>query len=303
MVGLTDFITERRWEDVFTLWYVLVDDAYKVLEHCLGSWRRRGTPPVFSDSEVITVAMIADTWFAGDEAKSLSFLRQYHRGMFPHLLSVSQFNERRRTLTLVIEQIRRYLLVHFHLIAPDDRQRLLDSVPIPICGYGRTARNQTAAGPDFIGWIACKKAPFFGFRMQMTVTPEQVIDQWQLNPAGYKDGKVMFGLLSETADVEVFADNAYHDPWFGPLLRERHHVTVWAVQRKDAHEPWPEAFLQTVRRCRLRIETAFSVLTTCFNIQHPGSRSLSGLCARIASRILAYTLCFISAPLLLELRD
>jgi hypothetical protein len=303
MVGLTNFITERDWEDVITLWYVLVDDAYKGLEQFWGRWRRRGTAPVFSDSEVITVAMIADTWFGGDEAKGLAFVRQYHGDLFPYLLSSGQFNERRRTLTSLLEQIRRYLLVHFGLIDEDDRQRFLDSIPIPICGYGRAARNQTVAGPEFVGWIACKKARFFGFRMQVTVTADQVIDHWQLTPAGRKDGKVMLGVLGEADDLEVFADNAYHDPWSSALLRQRHNVTVWAATRKDAHVPWPDAFLKTVRRLRLRIETAFSVLTTCFNLQHPGSRSLSGLSARMASRILAYTLCFVTGPLLLELSD
>lgn len=52
-------LIKRR--DVFLIWYVLVDSAYQSLEQQYGEWRQSGPPPVFSDSEVITVALIIDT--------------------------------------------------------------------------------------------------------------------------------------------------------------------------------------------------------------------------------------------------
>ena len=76
MAGLTDFITQYRWEDIFTVWFVLVDDAHIALQNHFGKWRRRGPAPAFTDSEVISVALIADTFFAGDEDKTLSFVCQ-----------------------------------------------------------------------------------------------------------------------------------------------------------------------------------------------------------------------------------
>ena len=85
MAGRTDFITDARWEDVWTIWYTLVDDAYQTLEQHYGAWRRSGPQPLFSDSEAITVGLIIDTWFGGHEALGLSFLRQYHPTLFPHL--------------------------------------------------------------------------------------------------------------------------------------------------------------------------------------------------------------------------
>src|SRR5438128_7055240 len=109
MDGLTDFITQYRWQDIFTLWFVLVDDAYQVLVEYFGDWRRRGTQPVFADSEVITIALIADTFFAGREDKALFFVRQYHLDMFPQLPSPGCFNTRRRALNLITEQVRRVL--------------------------------------------------------------------------------------------------------------------------------------------------------------------------------------------------
>jgi len=62
--------------------------------------------------------------------------------------------------------------------------------------------------------------------------------------------------------------------------------------------------LESIRRlqsCAIAnaIDTAISVLTTVFHLGHPGSRSLDGLLARIASRILAYTISFVTTPRLL----
>ncbi len=76
MHGLTDYITTQPWVDIFTTWYVLVDDAYQALLTQVGRLRQRGPAPTFADSEVITIALIADTFFHGHEELCLSFMRQ-----------------------------------------------------------------------------------------------------------------------------------------------------------------------------------------------------------------------------------
>jgi hypothetical protein len=64
MNGLTNYITERPWLDTITAWYVHVDDAYARLVVRRGyPLRTRGPEPVFSDSEVITVSLIIETFF------------------------------------------------------------------------------------------------------------------------------------------------------------------------------------------------------------------------------------------------
>jgi len=46
MHGLTDYITECDWEDVVTVWLVLVDDTFKLLYPRL---RASGPAPTFAD--------------------------------------------------------------------------------------------------------------------------------------------------------------------------------------------------------------------------------------------------------------
>ncbi len=299
MTGLTDFITDADWQDVFTIWLVLVDEAYVALEQHFGAWRQRGPAPAFHDSEVITVSLICDTFFHGHEALGLSFLCQYHADLFPALPTNGQFNTRRRLVGPIMEQLRRYLTHHWGLIDPEDACRLGDSAPIPVCTYTRAKQNATLQGDEYFGVMPSRKAKLFGLRLQATVTTDQVVDEWWLVPASVHDSKA--GMGEGVQDQVVLLDGAYHDPFLETVLRARRSVDRWAVPRHDSRQPWPDRFRAWVQRLRRRIETVFSVLTTVFNIEQLGSRSLDGLFVRVATRMLAYTLCFVTQFMLVQL--
>jgi hypothetical protein len=290
MNGLTDYITQCPWEHVFITWYVLVDDAYQAILPPGERLRQRGPEPHFSDSEVITVALITETFFHGNEELCLAFIRQYHADLFPRLLDDTRFNRRRRALVGIIEAIRRYLTVA--LLDPQDHIRIVDSAPIPLCTYTRGHECTTAAGAEYCGVMTSRRAKLYGMRLYVTTTTEQVVDQWMLAPASYRDGKMTPALFEETYNLWVLADNAFHDPTCADWLKRQRNITLMAMQRRDAKHRWPQAVRHLLNRFRRRVETALSVLCTVFNLEHPGSRSLSGLLTRIATRLLAYNLSF-----------
>ncbi len=303
MAGRTDFITDACWEDVFTIWYTLVDDAYQTLEQHYGAWRRSGPQPTFSDSEVITVGLIIDTWFAGHEALGLSFLRHYHPTLFPHLPPDGSLNQRRTILGLLIDQVRRVISWHNGLLAADDPVRLLDSAPIPLATYTRGGDNCTVNGSEYFGVASSKGSKLFGLRLHVTTTVGQVVDDWLLAPASLHDSTPMSGVFEHSHDLLVLGDGAFHSPALEPVLRERHRVEILAPPRKDSRkrEPWSKAKRAWLGRVRRKIETAFSVLQTVFHIEQPNARSLRGVICRISTRLLAYNLCFLTGSLLVQL--
>lgn len=64
MNGLTNYITEWKWYDIITTWYVLIDDEYQaVIRQSRHKTRSRGPAPLMSDSEVIMVRLIIETFF------------------------------------------------------------------------------------------------------------------------------------------------------------------------------------------------------------------------------------------------
>ena len=301
MTGRTDFITDAPWSDIILVWYCLVDDAYKQLERHFGPWRQRGPAPVFTDSEVITVALVIDTFFGGHEALGLSFLRQYHADWFPHLPTEGRYNERRARLGPLIDQIRRRITCQEGLLPDEDRIRLIDSAPIFVNTYARGGSSATLAGREYFGIAKSHGAKVFGLRLVLTTSTEQVIDGWMLAPASYHDSATMSALLEEEESLQVLGDGAYHRPLSESILAEKHDIRVLAPPRKDSRTPWPAALRQTVARLRRNIETALSILAVVFHVERPNARSLHGLVCRISTRILAYTLCFLMNKYLAQL--
>lgn len=296
MNGLTDYITERAWVDIFTTWYVLVDDAYHTLVARTGRLRQRGPEPEFGDSEVITIALITETFFHGKEELCLAFIRQYHLDLFPRLLDDTRFNRRRRALPGVIEALRQMYTTW--LIDTDDHVRVVDSAPIPVCTYMRSGQCTTCAGADYCGVMVSRRAKLFGFRLHLSATTNQVVDQWMLAPACHHDGKVVPAVLEDAHDVWVLGDNAFHNPASADWLQRQRNIVLLAMQRRDARQPWPAHLREQLNNVRRTIESALSVLCTVFHLEEPGSRSLSGLLTRVSTRLFAYTLSFITWAML-----
>jgi len=110
MKGLTDFLTEQPWEDTIIATFVFVDDLLPEAIRRASFRRRRGPEPEHDDSVIITIALVAEYWFGGDEEKALAFLRQYHADLWSSgIPDPGRFNVRRRQLTLVMEEVRRLL--------------------------------------------------------------------------------------------------------------------------------------------------------------------------------------------------
>ena len=157
--------------------------------------------------------------------------------------------------------------------------------------------GQTLVGPEYFSVMVARAAKLFGLRLHLTVAPNGVIEDWCLAPAAVHDSQVMPVLLEDQAGRVVLGDGAYHNPTVEPVL-EAHDVVVFAPPRKDATAvvPWPASLRQQFSRVRQGVETCFSRLSTVFDIQRPRARSLKGIASRVSTRILAYTLCFLTTP-------
>jgi hypothetical protein len=238
------------------------------------------------------VALICDTIFHGNEELGLAFVRQYHRDLFPELLEDSRFNRRRRALMGMTEAIRQNYTRG--LIEPEDQIRLVDSAPLPVCTYMRGNQCKTVAGSHYCGVMPSRRAKVFGFSFCATTTTDQVLETWMLAPASHHDGTLTPALLEDAHGLWVLGDNAFHNPTSIAWLQQQRQVTLGGMQRADARQPWPAGLRRYLARVRRRIESTFSVLATVFHLQQPRSRSFSGLLARTASVVLAYTLSFLA---------
>ena len=294
MNGLTDYITHRPWTDTITAWFVLVDDAYqRILARRRPTWRTSGPAPAFSDSEVITVALIIETFFHGQEEVGYAFVAQYLRALFPRLLDVDRFNVRRRALVGLIEAIRREL--RDQKLNRSDRVRLVDSAPVTLMTYTRGARCRSVVGSEYFGVVTSKKGKVFGWRLHVTATVAQLVDEWVLAPAAIPDPQVLDALVLEGRDLALIGDKIYNDAELEARLWRKRRILLLPLRKANQKHQWPDGVQRALGRVRHRVETVFSTLTTVFNVQHPRWRSLAGHVVRVATCLLAHTLSFFLA--------
>lgn len=294
MNGLTNYITECLWVDTITAWYVHIDDAYVRLVARRGSpLRARGPDPTFSDSEVITVSLIIETYFHGHEEVGYAFVKQYLRALFPQLIDLDRFNVRRRELIAVIEAIRRDL--RDQKLDRSESLRLVDSAPVALMTYTRGSRCHSVVGNEYFGVVTSKKGKVFGLRLHITTTPDQLIDEWLLAPASYPDVKVLNALVMDQHDLAIIGDKGYVDADMEEHLWQTRRIHLLPLRRDNQKVQWPDNIRRILGRVRHRVETVFSTLTTVFNVERPRGRSLAGHVVRIATCILAHTLSFFMA--------
>jgi hypothetical protein len=291
MNGLTNYITEMDWIDIITCWYVWVDEGYQeLLEQQGRRLRQRGPEPEVSDSEIITMGLIIETWFQGHEEVGYSFIQQFLRPLFPRQLDLDRFNHRRRQLIGVTEALRRRY--RDRLLDRKDGLRLVDSAPITLMTYPRGSHCESVRGPEYFGVVTSKKTRIFGLRLHTTVTIDQLIDEWMLAPASIHDTTALDALLEGCTDLQVVGDKAYNDAELEERLWRKRRIQLLPLRKHNQHQQWPAETQRILGMIRHRIETVFSTLTTTFNLQRPRGRSLSGHVVRIATCILAHTFSF-----------
>lgn len=68
-----------------------------------------------------------------------------------------------------------------------------------------------------------------------------------------------------------------------------------ALKRSNAKEQYEPSLRKLIFKTRRRIETTFSQLTEQFNVERVLSKTLSGLCLRILTKILTFNFCLLLA--------
>jgi hypothetical protein len=116
-----------------------------------------------------------------------------------------------------------------------------------------------------------------------------------LAPGSYPDLKVLPALCEEYTSLIYIGDKAFVDADTEASLWEQRHHHLLPLRRTNQREQWPDGIQRILGRLRHRIETVFNVLTTAFSLRFPHSRSFSGYLARVATKVLAYTLSFFLA--------
>jgi hypothetical protein len=159
---------------IVTIFYT-IDEVMTLLGH-------RSHPQAgASDSEVLTVAVVAACQCQNHHERALCMMRQLH--YLSGARSVSRFHRRVHALADWLPLLRDLL---GDMLATGEAF-VIDSMPLPVCHRARAGRCRKVRGAISCGYCAAKEETVFGWRLHLIVTPTGVPVSFAVLPAAQHD--------------------------------------------------------------------------------------------------------------------
>jgi hypothetical protein len=257
-----------------TALYVRIDDL-------LPARRGPGRPPRITDAELITLA-VCQMFLGLPNDRQFLALGRYRLGhLFPYLPKQPGYNKRLRRLAPQVASLITRLAVESPSFC--DNLRLLDSTPVP-CGQSReTTRRSELAGHAAYGYCRSHSRYFWGFRLYLLCAADGMPICFELAPANAAERDVATEML---ARVDLCGYTVLADKGFAGQEFEQHMAGCGCrflrPDRKD--EPRRHGSLGPVRQW---IESVFWTCKGQLALERHAGRTLTGVCVRVALRLLA----------------
>jgi Transposase DDE domain len=185
--------------------YVLVDEWWKLA--CSSEPPKTGRPALLSDSEVMTLAILAQWPRFRSERDFWRFASSHLRSYFPNLCSQSQFNRRVRALEPEMRALQRAFARG--LARPSAVYRVLDTTLLPAMVRVRASRKGLFCGQASFGRSASKTEWVYGFKVALVVDPEGVVSAFGLAPAASDERPIGEALIAEDLHEAYLADKGF----------------------------------------------------------------------------------------------
>jgi Transposase DDE domain len=244
-------------DDTIITTYYLCDEFLKAIGH-------HDDPQVrLSTAEVMSVALVAATFFGGNVEASRSFLDEY--GYIQKAISKSRFNRRLHAIDSSLWQQLFDLLAEVFKQNNSDQSYVVDSLPVAVCDNFRIRRSKLYPlqehGEAFRGYIASKRRYFYGLRVHLVSTASGEPVEFTLAAASEADISLFKELKLELPEGAIIcADKGYTDYHYEDLLEDVGlHLKAQRRKRSKREMPaWVEFLSKPIRQY---IETVFSKLS------------------------------------------
>ncbi len=268
---------------LLTALYVWIDDY-------LEPRRRSGRPPRLTDAELLTLAVAQALLDIRSEARWLRLIPERLPGAFPYLPGQSGYNKRLRGALPLLRRVIRDLAADTDLWA--DPVWLVDSTPVECARSRPTVQRSELAGVAGYGYCASHSRYFWGLRLHLICTPAGLPITWALAHPKLDERQVLMAvldhdrhLLAARPELLLIADKGYVSAELDTYLADRGAQLLRPSYRNRPPRPG-QRLLAPIRQL---IESVHDTLKGQLDLELHGGRSLAGVTARVAQRLLALT--------------
>jgi hypothetical protein len=268
---------------LLTALYVRIDDY-------LAGRVRAGRPPRLTDAELLTLATAQVLLGVRSEARWLRLVPAALPGAFPYLPGQSGYNKRLRAALPLLKRLIRVLAADTDLWT--DPVWLVDSTPVECARSRPTVQRSNLAGFAGYGYCASHSRFFWGLRLHLVCTPAGLPITWALAHPKLDERQVLMAVLDHDSHLMesrpgllLIADKGYVSAELDDYLRDRGVELLRPSYRNRVPRPG-QHLLAPIRQL---IESVYDTLKGQLDLELHGGRSLAGVTARVAQRLLALT--------------
>ncbi len=272
-----------------TALYVTTDDLLTAHPDRVPPRPKVGIKPQISDAELITLAVMQAHLGFPSEARWLRYARTHLVGMFPNLPQQSGYNKRLRKLGATMTWLVSALASRTSIVTDD--LWLVDSTPVECARSRETVQRSDLAGWAEYGYCASHSRLFWGLRLHLVCTLHGLPVGWVLTGAKTDERQALQAILEdpELADRAqpqlILADKNYFGAAFEADLHDAGIDLLRPTRKGETPRPG-QRFLKPLRQV---IESINDTFKGQLDLERHGGRTIAGVCARIAQRVLALT--------------
>lgn len=287
--------------DLFLVVFCLIDDWMKHRFQSSNMPRKQRGPRAdeFSDSETLTLLIMAELCQCHRERAWLRQVRASYGHLFPTLPEDSRFSRRAQAVKHLLREFRQVIMTWAD--ADLEPIRLLDTFPMPLCACYRIRQSNLPIDDATFAYNSSKKQYYYGLHPGLLLTGSGYIDDIILAPGSMADTKILARYLDEChiegrdiSGQDWFMDKGFWNKALALAAQKLLGVNLLARQRdykdKTGRGLGPSAWQLLIDKVRKPIENVISVLTERFGIEHVLARTDYGIYRRTQAKATAFSL-------------
>jgi hypothetical protein len=263
----------------------LVIALYVTIDNLLGPDPRTGHPgrkPRLSDAELVCLATAQVLLGCHDEHRWRRFCYGRLGHLFPYLPNQPGYNKRLRGARWLLGEVMAYLAGRTP--SADDPLRLLDATPIACAASRQTVKRSALRGWADYGWCPSHSRWYWGLKLYVVTTSDGSPVAWCLASPKLGEREVAMALLDRHSLQP--GQLLIVDKGLAGAAVDRHVASLDAVLVRPDRRDEPARF-GTLGPVRQWIESIINTLKGQLGLEQHGGRSLAGVHARVAQRLLA----------------